>query len=139
VVVYSAYENGVIGEMRDLFPDLEVDLNALSDRLFDLLPVIRTHVYLPRFYGSYSIKKVGPALAPDFTYDDLDNVSDGAAAAQAYFRLATNSLMANEDATTVRQALLDYCKRDTEAMISVHGGLKDLIREQVAAAAAISV
>ncbi|MGI9408385.1 MAG: DUF2779 domain-containing protein, partial [Hyphomicrobiaceae bacterium] len=137
VAVYSSYESSVLGELAEIFPDLRGGLSALVARLFDLLPIIREHVYLPEFYGSFSIKTVGPALAPDFGYDDLDDVRDGAAAAQAYWRLATNTLMKNEDPAALRRALRDYCARDTLAMIAVHKGLERLIdetREPMAAA-----
>ena len=45
-------------------------------RLWDLLPVVRNHVYHPRFGGSFSLKYVLPALVPDMTYEGME-VADG--------------------------------------------------------------
>jgi hypothetical protein len=82
---------------------------------------MREHVYYPDFGGSYSIKVVGPALAPKITYDDLNYVADGAAAAWAFERIAAGRC--NGDETILRQALEEYCRRDTLAMVEIHSQL----------------
>src|ERR1035437_5386082 len=40
----------------------------IQSRLWDLLPVVRNHVYHPAFAGSFSLKAVLPVLVPEMTY-----------------------------------------------------------------------
>ena len=62
-----------------------------------------------------------PALVPDLAYDDLE-IQEGNAAAASYERLIADDLPETE-AARVRSALLEYCRRDTEAMVRVYGAL----------------
>jgi hypothetical protein len=88
--------------------------------------VVRAHTYFPGFGFSYSIKKVGPALAPHVTYDDLEHVADGSAASSVFVRLAARALSTEENLEELRSALLKYCERDTLAMVEVHRALKNI-------------
>ena len=69
---------------HDRFPDLAPALGRIRDRLFDLLPVVRSHLYHPDFDFSFSIKAVAPALAPGLDWSDLDAIAEGAAASAAF-------------------------------------------------------
>ena len=62
IIVYSAYEQTRLRELAANFPDLSAPLNAAIARLRDLLPIVRSAVYLPEFRFSNSIKSVAPAL-----------------------------------------------------------------------------
>ena len=136
IVVYSSYEARVIAAAAADFPDLAGHLMAISARLFDLLPIIREHVYLADFKGSYSVKFVGPALAPEFTYDDLASaetpIADGAAASQAFYQLVTGELPQDANPDAILTALRAYCKRDTEAMVVIHRALERLTVQDAA-------
>jgi hypothetical protein len=88
---------------------------ALCDRLFDLLAVVKTHCYHPDFHGSYSLKAVLPALVSDMTYSDLA-IQDGSNASVAFAQMIASDTEEPERAR-IRGALLDYCERDTEAMV----------------------
>ena len=118
IVTYSSYEKTVINGLSQEFPMYRDDLLALVRRMVDLLKVVRDNYYHPGFHGSFSIKKVLPALVPGFGYDELE-VQEGLAASAAYTRLATGNVPEDELAET-RKALLAYCKRDTEAMVRVY-------------------
>ncbi len=97
-------------------------MKAIIERLVDLRTITRNYVYHPKFKGSFSIKAVGPALAPEVNYDDLELVSDGQAAAAAFVPL-TNSEISAEEENAIRRALLDYCELYTLAMVKVHQAL----------------
>jgi len=125
IIVYSSYEQTQLKALAAQFEDLEDQIERIIARLKDLLPVVRGGVYHPDFHFSYSIKAVGPALCPDFGYGDLTQVADGQAASNAFYRLASCALSADE-ARELRQALLAYCERDTLAMVEVHRALIDL-------------
>lgn len=116
IVVYSSFEKSRLNELKTLFPDLEEVLNSIISRLFDLLDVVRNYCYHPEFRGSFSIKKVLPALVPELGYDDLI-IGDGGSASQAYAEMLSNC--SPEKYAELRQALLEYCKRDTLAMVQL--------------------
>src|SRR5262249_39051055 len=71
MTMYSHVMRSRIKELAEWLPHLAPQLNALKDKLVDLLPVIKNHVYHPRFGGSFSIKKVLNPMVPDLTYNDL--------------------------------------------------------------------
>jgi predicted RecB family nuclease len=126
IIVYSAFEHRIIREMAALFPEQAKALDKIAKRLADLLPVVRSHVYFPEFDGSFSIKKVGPALTTNIDYGALDTIADGQAAQSAFERIASGNLGPGEDAASIRAALLKYCELDTLAMVEVHRSLRAL-------------
>lgn len=128
IVVYSSFEAGALRRLAGQFPDLAPALERVIERLHDLLPVVRTHVYHAAFRGSFSIKAVAPALVPGFGYDDLDAVADGTAASMVFMRLAQGTVSAAEE-RALRAALLAYCARDTQALVKVHRALRAMRRE----------
>ncbi len=126
IIVYSAYERTRLRDLSAIFPDLREPLAAIITRLTDLLPIVRKAVYLPNAGFSNSIKSVGPALCPDFTYDDLEDVADGGTASAVFLQMASGTLTDRKEILRFRRALLEYCCRDTLAMVEVHRGLMRL-------------
>ena len=127
VLVYSSYEGTQLGRLADLYPDLAPTLRRIRDRLFDLLPVIRSHLYHPDFDFSFSIKNVAPALAPGLDWNDLDTIAEGASASAAFAALAAGLTPAAER-DHLRAALRAYCARDTLALARVHAALREMTR-----------
>jgi hypothetical protein len=118
IFVYSAFESTRINELAKRFPRLSRPLLAINARLVDLLPIAGEHYYHPDQQGSWSIKNVLPTLAPDLRYDELDGVQDGGMAMTAY-REAVHPDTAGARKAQIERELLDYCRRDTEAMVRV--------------------
>jgi hypothetical protein len=123
IIVYSGYEQTRLNELATDFPDLSSALKALIARLADLLPIVRKTIYFSEFRFNNSIKSVAPALCPGFSYDDLDGIADGAAASGAFLQLASGALIVPKGVADLRNQLLEYCKRDTLAMVEVHRAL----------------
>ena len=121
IVVYSGYEERVLRQLADGFPQYRAPLLSLIERLVDLLLIVRDTYYHPEFHGSFSIKSVAPTLAPELSYDELD-IADGLAASAAYQHLLTGD-MSESDAAMIRGSLLTYCARDTEAMVRIYEAL----------------
>ena len=130
IVVYSGFERRILGELKSLVePRLATRIDAIIERLFDLLQVVRGNIYMPEFAFSNSIKTVGPALAPDIDYGDLP-IADGTAASDAFTRLA---MELDPDPAGTRAALVRYCALDTQALASVHAALERIAaREDLA-------
>ncbi len=127
VVAYGAdFERGCVFQLAAALPSLSEPLTALANRIRDLAAIVRNHVYHPDFGGSFSIKRVLPALVPDLGYDDLP-IRDGRTAASALETLLLDGATL-DDATrrAVREQLLRYCERDTLAMVRLHERLTSL-------------
>jgi Domain of unknown function(DUF2779) len=131
IIVYSSYEKTRLTELARIFPDLARPVAGIVKRLSDPMPVVRDGLYHPGFEFSNSLKSVAPALCPDITYDDLDEIADGSAASMAFWLMASG----RADATTsarLRRSLLAYCHRDTWALERLHQRLNVLAARQAA-------
>jgi len=115
IVVYSSFEATRIRELAAAFPGMSADLLSLHDRVVDLLQLVRKHCYHPAFHGSFSIKTVLPALVPDLDYSDLE-INDGILASLAYAEMRRPETTPGRR-ESLKQGLLAYCKRDTEAEV----------------------
>jgi hypothetical protein len=118
ILVYSGYERRCLIDLASRSPELVPALRAIEGRLVDLLPIVRQNLYHPDFGVSFSIKTVGPALAPEIAYDDLPGVADGMSALATFMQIATG-VLSGEEARRARAGLLAYCARDTRALIGV--------------------
>lgn len=119
VFVYNAaFEKGRMKELAARFPKHKAKLASLSTRVVDLLPIAEAHYYHPSQQGSWSIKKLLPAVVPALRYDALDGVQDGGAAMTAYLEAIHGDTPAERKAEIQRQ-LLAYCGLDTYAMVKL--------------------
>jgi predicted RecB family nuclease len=128
VVMYTPFERTRIRALQQAIPALAADLKLLEAKLIDLHPVIRDNVYHPDFLGSFSLKYVLHPLVPELTYSDLVIV-DGLVASVEIARLlfVAHKIPAAER-DRVRQDLLNYCERDTWAMVKLLERLRELAR-----------
>jgi len=115
IVVYSSFESQRLSEFAASLPESADRISAIQARLFDLLPIVREHVYHPAFAGSYSIKSVLPALVPAMTYDGMP-VANGLDARLAWESLTRGNVDAVERGE-IEKALLEYCGLDTLALL----------------------
>ena len=124
IVYYVPFERSRIRELSRMFPDLAESLTSIEARLFDLLPVVRDHYYHPDFAGSYSIKKVLPAMVPNLSYENME-ISDGLLASVRFAKMMMGAFDLQE-IEQQRRFLLEYCKLDTLAMVELHKRLHEL-------------
>jgi hypothetical protein len=66
--------------------------------------------------GSYSLKSVLPAIAPELDYQHLQGVQNGNAAQSAFFE-ATSTHCTPERQAQLNAQLRAYCQLDTWAMV----------------------
>jgi len=128
VLAYNmGFEKGVIRKLAQNFPSLHVKLMSIHDNIKDLMTPFQTkNYYHPNMKGSYSIKQVLPSLVPEMekAYKGLSLVHHGGEAMQTFANLP---YMNEETRKAYRNALLEYCKLDTLAMVKVLEKLKESI------------
>lgn len=124
LVYYMPFEKSRLQELAESFPQYRRQLNAICERLVDLIiPFRNRDVYHYKMNGSASIKSVLPALFPELDYSKL-NISDGGMASLAYLNLSC--LTDKKQIALIRENLLEYCKMDTHAMVKLYEYLKTL-------------
>ncbi|MER3424723.1 MAG: hypothetical protein C4293_17370, partial [Nitrospiraceae bacterium] len=123
ICVYSGNERFILERLAEAVPSLKADLMRVVARLWDLFLVIRDCYYHPAFNGSFSIKSVLPAMVPSLSYDDLE-IREGGVAAREYYRMVFEETDWVEK-VRIREALLNYCARDTLAMLEVRRALEE--------------
>src|SRR5437763_15573989 len=120
VTAYNAqFERSCIELVASACPEKAALLKGIADNLVDLQPIVRENVYDVKFGGSFSIKKVLPALVPDLGYDDLPIGEAETASVQLARVIFGGTTIHPEEREELRQALRAYCKRDTEAMVAL--------------------
>jgi len=127
ILAYNAsFERRCIALVAGAVPEQAAALRALDDRIHDLLPVVRDHVYHPAFGGSFSLKSVLPALVPGLGYDDLEIQEGGAASDALEILLFDADSLGAERQAALRADLLRYCERDTLGLARLHTRLREI-------------
>ena len=132
VLAYNkTFEYSRICELAVLYPDLSDHLTNIANNIKDLIDPFRAgDYYVPAMGGSFSIKSVLPALFPgdpELDYHSLDNRCQNGGDAMTIFPRIKD--MEPEEAKAYRQALLNYCKLDTWAMVKVWEKLKTVANQ----------
>lgn len=118
VAYFGRFESERIEALARYSPEHTEALTLLISRIVDPLPVIRDAVYDNAFNGSFSLKKIAPALlGEEASYADMP-VANGGDAQRAFEELISpnTSTVKKEE---IRQAMLAYCKKDTEVMVDL--------------------
>lgn len=123
LVYYETYEKGVLRYLAEKHPEYASIFLEAIDKIFDLYKVVKDTIFDPNFEGSYSLKKVSPALLGEkASWDgELDN---GAQAADIYVQ-AINSF--DEDKKRIFNELIIYCTQDTMNLVYLHEFLEELV------------
>jgi len=117
IVAYNAgFESARLSELAAWLPEFAERIKNIQSRLWDLLPVIRNHVYHPAFQGSYSLKYVLPALVPGLSYGGME-VANGQDAGLAWEMMLRSTNAAERD--RLRNTLLVYCRQDSLGLAKV--------------------
>ena len=129
VVYHESFEKGRIQELAEALPHYADQLKAISDRIVDLLPVVRNSI---SGVDRHSLKVIAPIADPTFTYADLQ-IQNGSIA-NAVMTLLTleggEKILKSTtgmDVETARSALLAYCARDTLGTVVITRYLKGFL------------
>jgi predicted RecB family nuclease len=127
IVAYNApFEIKAIDFLSKSVPGLANELQDIKNRIIDLLPVVREHIYHPEFSGGFSLKQVIPALLQEDAYAKLE-IADGSSASWLL-----EALMFERDQSTDaeyeqrRSELTAYCRADTECLAKLLEKLREM-------------
>ena len=110
--------------LAEIHPDLAPALlEHVERRIVDLQKLVHAHYYHPGLNGSFSIKDVLPVVVDGLGYGDLE-IRDGSQASLA-FATMTDPERPREERALLRDRLLAYCERDTEAIMRLFLTLKE--------------
>lgn len=125
IIAYnSGFEEGVLKELVEAFPEYTGWLEVILPRMVDLLhPFTNFHYYNASQKDTASLKKVLPAITGK-GYEGM-GIGAGMDASIAYGRMICGNA-AEEEIVKVRADLLKYCSLDTEGMIWVVDRLREL-------------
>ncbi len=120
VVWHAPFEKGCNEEMARMEPAYGDFLQAVNDRIFDLMLIFKhkRELYIKsEFQKSASLKKVLPVLCPELSYESLA-IQEGQEASASWPVLTSDKTPESEKEKLAKD-MLEYCKRDTEAMVCI--------------------
>jgi hypothetical protein len=125
IIAYNAgFEEGVLRELVEAFPEYTAWLDGILPRMVDLLhPFTNFHYYNASQKDTASLKKVLPAVTGK-GYEEM-GIGNGMDASISFARITLGNV-AEEEVARIRADLLKYCKLDTEGMIWIIAKLKEL-------------
>jgi hypothetical protein len=127
IIAYNAsFEISILNALSRSFPEEKEFIDSLISRFVDLLTPFKSGwFYMPEMGASASIKSVLPAIAPEFSYADLE-IGNGGLASNTFLTMIENYFEGDRDVTM--KHLLDYCERDTEGMVVIYRHLTNMIK-----------
>ena len=122
LVFDPTHEKKILNKAILLFPDWKNDLLKIIARIRDLSePFQKKYYYMQQMKGSYSMKLLLPAIAPELNFGNL-KIKNGVSALAAFENLQTeNDLFKAQD---MREALIEYCKMDTLGLVKIFEALE---------------
>jgi CRISPR/Cas system-associated exonuclease Cas4 (RecB family) len=112
--------NRLMGEQN---PEYSVFMDSINRRIYDLKDICNKYYLDYRFKGSASLKNVLPVLVPELSYENLE-IQDGSIASDQIMDLIEGKATTPDK---LKEDLLEYCKRDTLAMVKIFEYLKKII------------
>ena len=131
VIVYNRLfeESLVNNKLAEMYPDLKKEIERINGNIVDIKqPFSDRNYYVKEMAGSASLKDVLPALYPndpELDYDNLKLVHNGEEASQMFLSLKGKT---PEEQKPIREALLEYCKLDTLAMVKIWEKFKEVTK-----------
>ena len=127
---YDIFEKGRNELMAELQPEYKDFTNDLNGRMLDLMTPFAKGYYADKdFFGSASIKKVLPVIAPDLSYGDLD-IQEGSSAQRLWMQSVYENVHSPIDKAKIMDDLRKYCELDTYAMVRIYEFLAALCKGQ---------
>jgi len=126
LVWYESFEKGRNKELGEMYPDYKDAMEQLNSRVVDLIIPFAEGWFVDKdFFGSASIKKVMPVLITDLSYDKL-LIQEGEGASREWTETIFEGKN-KEKREIIIQALREYCRLDTLAMVQLYNFLQNKV------------
>ncbi len=124
LVWYESFEKGRNKELGEMYPEYKDAMEKINSRVVDLIIPFAEGWYVDKdFFGSASIKKVMPVLITDLSYDKL-LIQEGEGASREWTETIFEGKN-KEKREIIVQALREYCRLDTLAMVQLYKFLQN--------------
>lgn len=120
IVWNESFEKKRNEEMAQAQPTFADFLKSVNERMFDLMQIFKYNRRLyvkSEFHKSASLKDVLPVMCPELSYESLVIREGGEASAS--WPILTDPKTPENDKSKLAKDMLEYCKRDTEAMVCI--------------------
>jgi hypothetical protein len=129
ILTWTDYEARQIRGLAQQFPDYSNRLLNFCENIIDLsIPFKEKYFYKKEMKGSYSIKKVLPALLGHSPYSEMD-INEGLGASNNFIKLLSDKNLTQPEREKIKNDLKIYCKQDTQGMIDVLEYLKKIAKK----------
>lgn len=126
LVWWEGFEKSCNDLMAKMLPEYATFLENVNARVKDLMLPFSKGFYKDKdFYGSASIKKVLPVLAPELNYGDME-IQEGASAQRLWMQSVYENVHSSEQKAKIMADLRKYCELDTYAMVRIFEVLSSL-------------
>jgi hypothetical protein len=113
-----SFEIGCLRDAAEAYPEYKGWFGKLEKRFIDLIVPFRSfYYYHPDQAGRASLKAVLPAMTKT-SYEGME-IADGGTASLEYERVTFDKDIDEKERQRIRNALEEYCKLDTQAMIEI--------------------
>ncbi len=125
ILIFDAtHEIKILNKAIQRFPDKKDLLEAILCRIKDIsVPFQKKLFYTEEMKGSYSMKALLPAIAPELNFSNL-KIQNGVSALAAFENLNKNVDLFQ--AMEIRESLVEYCKMDTLGLVKIFAKLEEL-------------
>jgi hypothetical protein len=126
IVWYETFEKTFINaNIAHRLPHHAAFFDEFNAAVYDLEKIFVAQHYIHHgFKGRTSIKKILPALAPEFSYSKL-KIQEGGQASNEWWRMVAPTTLP-EEKLEISKSLKEYCGLDTEAMYVIWQHLRKL-------------
>ena len=125
VVYHAAMEISVLNYLAEMMPRESGKFNEMVDRIWDLELIFKKYYKHWKFGSQSSIKVVLPVFCPELSYENLA-IQEGGAASYEWLKLIKILEVGEEEVMASSEDLLEYCKRDTEAMVELLAAIRSV-------------
>ena len=113
-------------KMAALYPRYKSFLESVNERVFDLMGPFKSRLFVDKdFEGTCSLKYVLPVLGGGVSYEDLE-ISEGSDVGRQWY-LTNFGGLPEAEIKRIRRMLLEYCGRDTYAIVRVLRTVKKMV------------
>ena len=124
---HKSVEQNILMKLAAEFPDLQEYLEAIAGNIVDMEEPFSKGMYYKREIGNtFSIKSVLSAIYPELDYHKLEGTQNGLQAKDIFPKIRD---MSPEEREKTRKGLLEYCERDTLAMVKVWEELNRVVSD----------